>query len=151
MFLTLFFDFHFFNVLILFLMTLMAFQSFFCNVFWKNIVHHFNFFCLYLSQPENGLNLFLFFNQFQPCCSSYKVCSYKRKIVIGMTSVLKIAKKKLSLWRYLKVTWWHTSLNSILQGKLYIMQRMCFYKSNAKIFLLFKKWDICTLSGNILV
>ena len=79
MFLTLFFDFDFLNVfLIMFLMTLMAFRPFFCNVFWRNIVHHLYFICLYISQPQNVLNLFLFFDQFQPRCS-YKVCSYKKK------------------------------------------------------------------------
>ena len=36
------------------------------------------FFCLYISQPQNVLNL-LFFDQFQPRCC-YKVRSYKKKL-----------------------------------------------------------------------
>ena len=48
-----------------FFLTLMAFKLSFCNLFWRNIVHHFYFFCLYISQSQNVLNLFLFFDQFQ--------------------------------------------------------------------------------------
>ena len=43
MFLTLFFDLDFFNAFFMVLITLMAFKVFFCNVFWRNIVHHFFF------------------------------------------------------------------------------------------------------------
>ena len=66
----------YFNVFFMFLMALMAFKSFFCNVFWRNAVHHFYFFCLYISQPQNVLNLFLFSDQFQPCCS------YKKSVIL---------------------------------------------------------------------
>ena len=62
-------------------MPLMAFKSLFGNVFSINIVHHFYFFCLYISQPQNVVNLFLFFDQFQPRCS-YKVCSYKKSVEV---------------------------------------------------------------------
>ena len=37
-------------------------------------------FCLYISQPRNFLNLFLFFDPFQPRCSC-KVCSYKKSVI----------------------------------------------------------------------
>ena len=57
----------------------MAFKSFFCNVFWRNIVHHFYFF-VYISQAQNVLNLFLFFDEFQSRCS-YEVCSYKKSVL----------------------------------------------------------------------
>ena len=80
MFLTLFFDFDFFNVIFMFLITLMTFKAFFCNVFWRNIVHHFFFFCLYISRPQNFRNLFLFFDQFRPH-SFYKVWSYKKSVL----------------------------------------------------------------------
>ena len=51
-------------------------QVIFCNVFWRNIDYNFMSFCIYIFQPQNVFNLFLFFDPFQPCCS-YKVCSYK--------------------------------------------------------------------------
>ena len=68
----------------LFFMALIAFKSFFCNMFWRNIVHHFYFFCLYISQSQNVLNLFLFFDHLQPRCS-YKVCSYKKSVYYKLT------------------------------------------------------------------
>ena len=57
MFLTLFFDFGFFNVFFMFLMTLMAFKPFFCNVIWRNTVHHFIFFFFVFTFPSRKIFL----------------------------------------------------------------------------------------------
>ena len=61
-------------------MTLMAFKLFFCSMFWRDIVHDFISFCLYISQPRNFFNLFLIFDPFPPRCS-YKVCFYKKSVI----------------------------------------------------------------------
>ena len=46
----------------------------------KKYSSSFLFSCLYISQPQNVLNLFLFFEKFQSCCS-YEVCSYKKSVL----------------------------------------------------------------------
>ena len=98
MFLTLLCDFDFFNAFfIMFLMTLMAFKSFFCNVFWRNIVHHFGFF-LSLHFPASKCSKFCsdFLNNFS-LVVLIKFVLTKKKVYLLVWWLIYLSKPKTFL------------------------------------------------------
>ena len=130
-------------------MTLITFKSFFCNKFRRNIVHcfyyyyFFFFFCLYISQPQNVLNLFLFFDQYQPRCS-YKVCSYKKVWDLFFRKQLRkrVRFKRAKNFCSYKTYYFHACVSFILEQTEIFPHRYSRSLQNNKFWLnlLLKNW-----------